>query len=159
MDTIAELVEGLQNKDNLIAYDCLKQLQGMSAESNVVYPYFDTFAEMLQSEHSYIRTRGMLLIAANAEWDMDNKIDEIIDEYLKRLEDSNPITVRQCIQSLPQIARFKPDLAQDIVAALRGTNTFRYKSTMQPLIRQDIANTLQNILEGEPESVPVQVKS
>ena len=34
-------------------------------------------AEMLDSDNPYIRTRGLLLISANAKWDSDNKIDEI----------------------------------------------------------------------------------
>jgi hypothetical protein len=149
MEPIAELVQGLTDKDNVAAYECLKKLQAISESSADVYPYFDTFATMLHSEHSYIRTRGMLMIAASAPWDADNKIDEIIDEYLKRLEDVKPITVRQCVQSLPIIALHKPDLVQDIIEALQGANIFRYKSTMQPLIRQDIASALQNIRAGK----------
>lgn len=42
---------------------------------------------MIDSDNSYIRTRGLTLIACNAKWDKDNKIDEIIDEYLKHIED------------------------------------------------------------------------
>ncbi len=145
MEPIADLVQGLNDKDNVAAYECLKKLQTISETSGDVYPHFDTFAMMLRSEHSYIRTRGMLMIAACSPWDADNKIDEIIDEYLKLLEDVKPITARQCVQSLPQIAQYKPELAQDIIEALRSANIFRYKSTMQPLIRQDIANALHKI--------------
>jgi hypothetical protein len=145
MEPIADLVQGLNEKDNVAAYECLKKLQTISETSGDVYPHFDTFATMLRSEHSYIRTRGMLMIAACSPWDEDNKIDEVIDEYLKLLEDVNPITTRQCVQCLPQIAQYKPELAQDIIEALRGANIFRYKSTMQPLIRQDIANALLKI--------------
>lgn len=52
----------------------------------------------MDSDNSYIRTRGLTLIAYNAKWDEDNKIDKIIDEYLKRIEDVEPITARQCIR-------------------------------------------------------------
>jgi hypothetical protein len=149
MESVAELVQGLTDRDNVTAYECLKKLQTISETSGDVYLYFDTFASMLLSEHSYIRTRGMLMIAACAPWDADNKIDEVIDKYLTLLGDVKPITVRQCVQSLPQIALHKPDLAPDIRDALRGANIFRYKSTMQPLLRQDIANALQSIRAGE----------
>ena len=144
-ETIAALMDGLFNKDNNRAYACLQQLQRLSEESNAVYPYFDTLPDMLDSDNSYIRTRGLLLIAANAKWDIDHKIDEIIDVYLKHIEDVKPITARQCIQVLPEIARYKPDLAEIIRNALLQANTGQYKNTMQPLVQKDIADALRRI--------------
>lgn len=41
----------------------------------------DKFAEMIENSNSYIRTRGIILISVNAKWDIENKIDEIIDDY------------------------------------------------------------------------------
>ncbi|MEA4816428.1 MAG: SufBD protein [Lachnospiraceae bacterium] len=147
MEDIAVLVDGLLSKDNNAAYACLQQLQKECEISDAVYPYFDLFAEMLFSGNSYVRTRGMLLIAANAKWDTDYKIDEIIDEYLKHIEDEKPITSRQCIKALPEIAKCKPELASDILRALKNANTGKYKSSMQPLIQKDIADALMLINE------------
>lgn len=109
MNEIKEQVIGLRNKDNTYAYQCLQQLESESSSSDAVYPYFDHFSEMLGDTNSYIRTRGILLIAANTKWDKDNKIDEIIDDYLKHIMDDKPITARQCIKALPAIAQYKPD--------------------------------------------------
>ncbi len=145
METIADMVECLFSKDNDAAYSCLLRLQAQSEESNAVYAYFDTFAKMLDSENSYIRTRGLLLIAANARWDADHKIDEVIHQYLKCIEDDKPITARKCINVLPEIAKYKPELAGDIRKALQYANTGKYKSTMQPLIQKDIAQALKQI--------------
>lgn len=47
------------------------------------------------------------MIVYNAKWDKDNKIDEIIDKYLKHIQDVKPITTRQCIKLLPMIAKRK----------------------------------------------------
>ena len=77
---------------------------------------------MLDDPNSYIRTRGILLIAANAKWDIDYKIYEIIDSLLKHITDDKPITARQCIKSLPIIAKYKPDLTDDICNALKTAN-------------------------------------
>ncbi len=94
MSNIQDLVDGLMNKDDKHAYQCLKRLEDESNLSDDVYPFFDIFVEMLNNRNSYIRTRGMLLIAANAKWDTDNKIDEIINEYLKPILDEKPITAK-----------------------------------------------------------------
>lgn len=145
METVAAWVEGLTVKDNTVAYDCLKKLLAESEKSNAVYSHFRTFAAMLGSDNSYLRSRGLLLIAANARWDTDFLMDETIDEYLRHIEDPKPITARQCIQSLAQIAKYKPDLATDIAGALQRANTFRYPGTMQPLIQKDIAEALRQI--------------
>lgn len=145
VDDIQNLVDGLMNSDNQKAFQCLKQLENESCQSAAVYPFFDVFVDMLDSANSYIRTRGIVLIAVNAQWDSDYKIDEIIDKYLKHITDDKPITARQCIKLLPVIAKHKPDLKQDIVDALHCANLARYKESMQSLVLEDIRKCLNEI--------------
>ena len=87
----------------------------------------DFFAKLLNNENSYIRTKGIVLIATNAKWDTEYKIDEVIDQYLKHITDEKPITARQCIKVLPLVAKYKPDLKDCIITALQRTNIFNYK--------------------------------
>lgn len=145
VDNLSELVKGLLDKDDKAAYKCLKALEAASAEDNRVYAYFDAFADMLESESSYVRTRGLLLISANAKWDTDCKIDEIIDRYLLHIMDDKPITARQCIKALPNLAKYKPELADDIVSALRKAKPQRYAESMQALVSGDIRAALKMI--------------
>lgn len=145
MGDIQELVYGLIDKNDKYAYQCLKQLESESMKSDIVYPYFDSFAEMLNDSNSYIRTRGIILIAANARWDKDYKIDEIIDSYLKHIMDDKPITARQTIKVLPVIAKYKSELIDDICNALYQANFQKYTSSMQPLICKDIQKALKEI--------------
>ncbi len=145
MNDIQELVSGLRGKNDKYAYQCLKQLELESLNSDTVYPYFDLFSAMLDDSNSYIRTRGILLIAANAKWDSDYKIDEIIDSLLNHIMDVKPITARQCIKSLPAIAKYKPDLAGDICSALQTASLAIYKSSMQSLVSKDIQDALKAI--------------
>lgn len=145
MSDTETLVGGLVNKDDKMAYQCLKLLEDLSSRSSEVYRFFDTFAEMLNDENSYVRTRGIILIAANAKWDVDNKIDEIIDEYLKHITDEKPITARQCIKVLPCVAKYKPDLKEDIENALSLANPSRYNDNMRPLVIKDIQKSLKEI--------------
>ena len=76
------LIQNLYNLDNKIAYSCLKELEVISYTSNEVYKFFETFVEMLDNKNSYIRTRGIVLISSNAKWDIDNKINSIIQQII-----------------------------------------------------------------------------
>ena len=135
----------LFDKNNNMAYKALQALQKECEESDKVYCYMDKLADMIDSDNSYIRTRGLTLIAYNAKWDIDNKIDEIIDKYLKHIEDVKPITARQCIKLLPMIAKNKPELKRDIVSALQKANVSIYADSMQSLVYKDIQNSLAEI--------------
>ena len=125
---------------NNTAYKALQTLQKECEESDKVYCYMDKLADMIDSDNSYIRTRGLTLIAYNA-----NKIDEIIDEYLKHIEDVKPITARQCIQLLPFIAKNKPELKCDIISSLQKANVSIYADSMQSLVYKDIQTSLAEI--------------
>ena len=142
---IAETFELLFDKNNNIAYRALQNLQKESQETDCVYPYMDRLSDMLDSDNSYIRTRGLTLLAYNAKWDKDYKIDEIIDKYLKHITDVKPITARQCIKLSPLIARYKPELKNDILSALYKANICVYDDSMQPLVYKDIQKALKEI--------------
>ena len=119
---IAETFELLFNKNNNVAYKALQELQKQSEETNYVYLYMDKLSDMLDSDKSYIRTRGLTLLAYNAKWDKNYKMDEVIDKYLKHITNFKPITARQCIKLLPIIAKHKPELKNDILSALHNAN-------------------------------------
>ena len=142
---IVKTFELLFDKNNNVAYKALQNLQKESQETDCVYPYMDRLSDMLDSDNSYIRTRGLTLLAYNAKWDKDYKIDEIIDKYLKHITDVKPITARQCIKLLPLIARYKPELKNDILSALYNANVCVYDDSMQPLVYKDIQKALKEI--------------
>ena len=142
---IAETFELLFDKNNKVAYKALQELQKESEEANCVYPYMDRLSDMLDSDNSYIRTRGLTLIAYNAKWDKDYKIDEIIDKYLRHITDVKPITARQCIKLLSIIVKYKPELRNNILSALHKANLCIYDDSMQPLVYKEIQKVLKEI--------------
>ena len=142
---IAETFELLFDKNNNVAYKALQELQKESERTDCVYPYMDRLSQMLDSDNSYIRTRGLTLLAWNAKWDKDYKIDEIIDRYLKHITDAKPVTARQCIKLLPIIAEYKPDLRNEIVSALQKADISAYDDSMRPLVYKDIQKALREI--------------
>lgn len=140
-----EAFELLFDKNNNSAYLALLELQKESEETDRIYPYMDRLCDMLDSGNSYIRTRGLTLIAYNAKWDKDYKVDEIIDKFLRHVTDVKPVTARQCIRLLPIIANFKPELKTDILSALHKADISVYSESLQPLIFKDIQKALKEI--------------
>lgn len=144
-ESLETMVNGLYLKDTAKACGYLKRLQDLSKESPQVYGFLDTFIAMMEHDNSYVRTRGLALIAANAKWDSENRIDEIIDEYLKHITDMKPITARQCVQVLPELAKFKPDLRPVIREALVKADVGKYADSMQSLVQKDIYHAIKEV--------------
>ncbi len=139
---LPQLVEWLSEKDDKIRYQSLLLLQNRSLYFDDVYPFWDMFSSKIKSENSYQRSIGLMLIADNAKWDNDNRIDSIIDEYLTLLNDVKPITVRQCIQSLRNIIPYKDHLHLQIAHKLMSIDLSEVKETMRKLILTDILEIL-----------------
>ena len=64
----------LFDKNNNTAYKALQTLQKECEESDEVYCYMDKLADMIDNDNSYIRTRGLTLIAYNAKWDKPESV-------------------------------------------------------------------------------------
>lgn len=142
---LAVQVDLLLSKDSRSGCNAMKMLEEASENSDAVYPYVYRFFDMLESDNSYVRTRALVLIAANAKWDVNYKIDEGIDRYLQHITDTKPITARQCIKLLPDIVKHKPYLKQDILSALQKANISFYTDSMRPLLRKEIDGALEKI--------------
>ena len=139
---IAEQACMLRCPNNRDAYRALQSLQEASDLDDAVYAHIDTFIEMMHDSSSYVRTRGLTLIACNAKWDEAGRIDEIIDEYLNHVTDDKPITARQCIKSLLKLFEAKPHLVPRIASSLRHADISRFADSMRPLFQNDICDAL-----------------
>lgn len=142
---IEKLIALIDSKDNNSAWEATSLLEEESIKNNLVYKYFDKFAEMMKSKKSYERNRGLVLIAANAQWDKENKIEGIIDDFLKHITDEKPITSRQCIKLLPKIIEHKPNLSKRIIDILEEADLQKYNDSMKSLIEKDIDKVLNEI--------------
>ncbi len=139
---IAQLVGWLSEKDDNFRYKCFLLLQERSRSYADVYPYWDGLVEKLNSENSYQRSIGLMLIAENARWDAAGKFDGLIDRYLSFCDDEKPVTVRQCIQSLSSIVPYKPALNGRIVDKLLSIDLMQRKETQRKLLLMDIIQVL-----------------
>lgn len=139
---LSQLVEWLSEKDDKIRYQALLILQNRSIYSDDLYPFWDIFKRKLKSENSYQRSIGLILISINTKWDNENRFDDCLDDYLFLLNDTKPITVRQCIQSLHNIVPYKKHLHIEIANKIMSINILDVKETMRKLILLDILEIL-----------------
>ena len=134
--------KGHQERLRLFPADC-----GREPGSDVWYPCFDRFAELLGHKNSLVRNRAIAILATNARWDREGKFDTLLDEFLSHITDVKPITARQCVAALPEVAEAKPALIPRIRAALEQADLSKYPDSMQPLVLKDIMAALQKMKE------------
>ncbi len=139
---ISMLVARLDSQEDKIRYPAFLLLRARSAIYDDVYPFWDLFVEKLSHENSYQRSLGAMLLAANARHDKEGRMRSTLPHYLTLLNDSKPITVRQCAQALPEILRAQPELAGEISKALVQVDLLQFKETMRKLILVDFLDAL-----------------
>ena len=135
------LITNLTSKDDKYACAIADKIIAESLDTDEWYKYFDDFASLLNHPKSLVRNRVLYILAANAQWDDENRFDAILDDYLTHVTDEKPITARQCIKALAQVGRAKPQLIPKIVDSLHSVDLSKYKGSMRPLIERDIAET------------------
>lgn len=141
-EDIPTLIDQLTSKDDDIRYQAFQILQTRSLLREDVYPYWEIFRNKLNSDNSYHRSIGLMLIARNAKWDTENWMEDTIDAYLSLLNDEKPITIRQCIQALEHIVSAKPVLSEQIAERLISFDLMAVRETMRKSILMDILNIL-----------------
>ena len=136
-----QLLAGLTAKNDTFACALADKIRLESQDSDEWYVYFDAFASLLNHPKSLVRNRALLILAANAQWDTENRFDKILPEFLRHITDEKPITARQCIQALSQVGLAKPQYIPAILSSLESADLSKYSGSMRPLIEKDIAVT------------------
>lgn len=135
------IIKKLTVKDDKYACAFADKIITESRESDEWYEYFDDFASLLNHQKSLVRNRALNILAANAQWDEENRFDKVISGFLEHITDEKPITARQCINALAQVGSAKPQYIPAILSSLRSADLSKYKDNMRPLIEKDIAET------------------
>lgn len=135
---ISDCLARLTAKDAKDACAWANQIVAESRESDRWAPYLADFFSLLRHKNSLVRNRAISILAANARWADEERFDTLMDEFLRHVTDEKPITARQCIQALREIAEAQPRLIPRIRQALEHTDLTGYRDSMQPLILKDI---------------------
>lgn len=139
------LVETLNEKDDKIRYNAFLLLQAHSKEQPSVYQYWAVLENKLNSDNSYQRSLGVMLIAENVRWDKEGKFGAALDKYVACCNDEKFITARQTIQGLGTILKSTGKYNDAIKKGLLALQFSQYKDNQQKLLKKDIANALKII--------------
>ena len=136
-----DIIAKLTAKDDKYACAIADKIISESQDTDEWYEYFDTFASLLNHPKSLVRNRVLYILAANAQWDDENRYDAILEDYLAHITDEKPITARQCIKTLVQVGMAKPQYIPRILSCFHDADLSKYKDSMRPLIEKDMAET------------------
>ena len=86
---VQELIAKLIVKDDKYASAVAERIISESQDTDKWYEYFDDFASLLNHPKSLVRNRVLYILAANAQWDDENRFDAIFDDYLRMSQMKN----------------------------------------------------------------------
>ncbi|MCW4001225.1 MAG: hypothetical protein NWE93_13405 [Candidatus Bathyarchaeota archaeon] len=144
-DDIRFLVETLSEKDDKLRYNAFLLVQAAAKRSNTIYGYWDVLEQKLNSDNSYQRSIGVMLIAENVRWDTEGKFGGALPKFLACCNDEKFITARQTLQAFVTIIKSTDAYNKAIGEAVAGLSFAQYKENQQSLLRKDAANVLAAI--------------
>ena len=136
-----KIIAQLTAKDDKLACAIADKIIAESRDTDIWYEYVDAFVALLSHPKSLVRNRVLHILAANAQWDEENRFDAILPEFLAHVTDEKPITARQCIKALAQVGLAKPQYVPQILDCFHDADLSKYKDSMRPLIEKDMAET------------------
>ena len=141
------VTEKLTFKDDKYACAFAEKIISESQKTEEWYEYFDEFASLLDYPKSLVRNRVLHILAANAQWDEENRFDAILSDFLTHITDEKPITARQCVKALAQVGLAKPQYIPRILSCLESAELSKYKDSMRPLMERDMTETKKALIE------------
>jgi hypothetical protein len=152
-----QILAGIVAKEDAYRFNCFQVLYRLSEElPDVLYPEWDYFVGLLDSDNSYHRSIAARLIANLAQADTQNRLEGIFDRYFDLLDDEKIITARQFAQHVGRIARAKPHLQTRIVERLLAVDTTHHEKGRKDLLKGDVIAAFDECLTaGSPDQARV----
>jgi len=145
-DLLSMLLKGVFSPKAAVRYGCAKVLADLSEEyPERLYPYMDSFVNLLDSKYRVLTWNAMATIANLARVDKDKKFDAVFDKYYSFLNDEYMVTVASVVDNSAKIALAKPHLVQKITNELLKVENI---STMHHLTAECKRVITQKVIES-----------
>jgi hypothetical protein len=115
---ISSLIKTLDDRSTA-RFKAAKQLQLISeSEPALLYPYFEVFANLLDSNSSVLLWNGIIILSHLVKVDTAKRFDALLNKYYGHLGDGKLVTAANILASSGRIARHRLDLAGRITEEL-----------------------------------------
>lgn len=122
MENLDVIFEDLKSKDNKTRQNAFQSLLKETEQKvDWIYIKWDDLVDKLDSENSFQRSIGLLLLANLCKSDTDNKFGDILERYLRFFDDEKFITSRQFIQNVWKIAIENESFSTKVLSELQKT--------------------------------------
>ena len=129
-ENITLLIDTIKNEKGSIKFGCEKALRLVSERHpELIYPYFDFFVELMDSENSFLKWGAILTIANLTAVDKKGKFEAAFEKYYSFCKGPQIAAAGNVIGSSIKIAENLPGLADRIVEAILKVDdaTYVYK--------------------------------
>jgi hypothetical protein len=153
---IAELVDGLTEKNEDYRYNCSKVLHIIGQKQpELIYPYWEKLAGLIESQNSYHRMSAVNHLAYLVQADTGKKFDAIFDKYYSLLNDSSVILAIYVAQASGRIVLARPDLMGKITARLLDVDKTHHLPGRRDLIKAGIIESFDKYFGKYPDKKSV----
>ncbi len=126
-ELVKRLLAAVSSPAPKVRFGAAKVLRMVSeSDPDVLYPGFDFFARLLRNGNSVLRWNAILILGNLARADKDDRLDGILDEYLRLLIGPQLIDAGNTIKGATAIALAKPRLADAIAGRIMEVERAAY---------------------------------
>lgn len=124
---IVELIEALKVEKRAVKFSYEKVLRLVSERRpDLIYPYFDVFAGLLDSDNSFLKWGAIMTVANLVIVDTDNKFEAVFQKYYAPIPGPVMVTAANIIGSSAKIALAKPELTERITREIHKVEKAKY---------------------------------
>ena len=153
MEVLPELLDGILASKDFIRFNSFKVLLFISEEHpEVLYPRWDFFSALLDSDNSYQQYIAIYLITNLARADDSARLEGIFDKLYSILDGEGTITAAHLARNSGKIARAKPKLRARITERLLNIDR-NHRGKQKELIKGHAIEAFDEYFE-EAENQP-----
>ena len=146
---ISELLDGILSKKETIRFNSFKVLLLLSEEHpKVLYPEWDFFADLLNTDNTYHKYIAIYILANLAVDDPKGRFEKIFNKYYGLLDDQSVIPPAHVAANSAKIAKAKPKLQTKITNRLLVIDKTRHKPERKALIKSYVIEAFGELFEG-----------
>jgi hypothetical protein len=157
-EALKQALEGVVSKEEDFRYNCFKVLLWIAENKpQALYPQWETFVELLDSQNAFHRAAGVQIISALAHADAEKRFEALFDEYFEMFDDPKVMVTRYLVQNVPKVVEAKPHLRERITERLLSLDKTHHTQSRKDLIAADVIAAFEAFYEDSQEKGKIMV--